>query len=130
MKSNRFKDMFQKIKQLIFNVKALIILLIILIIIGCGLTIYFGLKLNSSKDTCTDYRVKIEKLNSYSNLLSKSIKLIRENKSLDILEEDVRILDNGVILAVWEDVVISKNKEEKINDYIDAIIDSLIFFSK
>ncbi len=122
--------MFKKIKQLVFNIKALIILLIVLIIIGWGLTVYFGLKLNSNKDVCLEYRSKIEKLSYYSNLLSKSMKLIRENKSLDVLEEDVRLLDNGAVLSEWEDVVVSGNKTEEINNYLDTIIDSLTFFSK
>lgn len=130
MKSNKLKLMFKKIKQLVFNIKALIILLIVLIIIGWGLTVYFGLKLNSNKDVCLDYRIKIEKLNYYSTLLSKSMKLIRENKSLDILEEDVRLLDNGAVLAEWEDVVVSGNKKEEVDNYLDTIIDSLTFFSK
>lgn len=122
--------MFKKIKKLIFNIKALIILLIILIVAGWSLTIYFGLKLNSNKDICFDYMTKIEKLSYYSNLLSKSMKLIRENKSLDVLEDDIRLLDNGAILAEWEDVVIGGNKKEDVNDYLDTIIDSLTFFSK
>lgn len=122
--------MFKKIKQLVFNIKALIILLIILIVVGWGLTIYFGIKLNSKKDICIDYQTQMEKLNYYSNLLFKSVKLIREGKSLDVLEEDVRLLDNGVVLTEWEDVVIGGNKERDVNDYLDVIIDSLIFFSK
>lgn len=122
--------MFTKIKQLVFNIKALIILLIVLVVVGWGLTIYFGVKLNSKKDICIDCQTQVEKLNYYSNLLSKSMKLIRGNKSLDVLEEDVRLLDNGVVLTEWEDVVIGGNKENDVNDYLDVIIDSLIFFSK
>jgi len=122
--------MLKKIKQLVFNIKALIILLIILIVVGWGLTIYFGIKLNSKKDICIDYKTQMEKLNYYSNLLFKSVKLIREEKSLDVLEEDVRLLDNGVVLTEWEDVVIGGKKERDVNDYLDVIIDSLIFFSK
>lgn len=122
--------MFNKVKQLIFNIKALIILLIVLIVIGWSLTIYFGVKLSSKKNICIDSQTKLEKLNYYSNLLSESIKLIRGNKSLDVLEENVRLLDNGVVLTEWEDVVIGGNKERDVNDYLDVIIDSLIFFSK
>jgi hypothetical protein len=122
--------MFKKIKQLVFNIKALIILLIVLIVVGWSLTIYFGLKLNSNKDVCLDYQAKIEKLNYYAILLSKSMKLIRENKSLDVLEDDVRLLDNGAVLAEWENVVIGGNKKEDVNNYLDTIIDSLTFFSK
>ena len=123
-------NIIKKIKQLVFNIKALIILLIVLIVIGLGLTVYFGLKLNSKKDVCLNYQSKIEKLNYYSTLLAKSMKLIRENKSLDVLEDDVRLLDNGAVLAEWENVIVSKNKQADVNNYIDTIIDSLTFFSK
>jgi len=122
--------MFKKIKQIVFSIKALIILLVVLIVIGWGLTIYFGTKLNSKKDICLDYQTNKEKLNYYANLLAKSMKLIREEKSLDVLEDEVRLLDNGALLAEWEDVVIGGNKEEDVNDYLDVIIDSLNFFSK
>jgi hypothetical protein len=122
--------MLKKIKQLVFNVKALMILLIVLIVIGWGLTIYFGLKLNSKKDICLNYQAKIEKLNYYSTLLAKSMQLIRNNKGLDTLEDDVRLLDNGAVLAEWENAVNGGNKKDDANNYIDAIIDSLTFFSK
>lgn len=122
--------MFQKIKKIIFSIKALIILLIVLIVVGWGLTIYFGTKLNSNKNACVNYSAKLEKLNYYSTLLAKSMKLIREEKSLDGLEDEVRLLDNGAVLAEWEDVVVGGNKEEDVNDYFDTIIDSIMFFSK
>jgi hypothetical protein len=122
--------MLKKIKQLLFNVKALIIALIVLILISGGLTIYFGVKLNSNKNICVDDQTKIEKVNYYSTLLSKSILLIRKEKSLKELEDDVRLLDNGVLLAEWENVVFSGNKEEDVNNYLDVIIDALVFFSK
>jgi hypothetical protein len=122
--------MLKKIKQLVFNIKALVILLIILIVIGWGLTVYFGLKLNSKGDTCIDCQAKIEKLSYYSTLLAKSMALIRNNKGLDTLEDDVRLLDNGAVLAEWENAVNGGNKKDDVNNYIDAMIDSLTFFSK
>lgn len=122
--------MFKKIKQIIFNIKALLIILIILTVISAAAAIYFGTKVNSNKGFCTKLEERMEGLNYYSSLLEKSIKLIRENKSLDVLEDDVRLLDNGVLLAEWEDVVFSGNKEQDVNDYLDVIIDSLNFFSK
>ena len=122
--------MFEKIKQAIWNIKALIIFLIILIIIGWGLTIYFGSKINSEKGFCTEAQEKSVRLNYYSSLLSKSMQLIRQNKSLDVLEEDVRLLDNGTLLATWENVVFGGNKQQDVDDYLDVIIDSLNFFSK
>jgi hypothetical protein len=39
-------------------------------------------------------------------------------------------LDNGAVLAEWENVVIGGNKKEDVNNYLDTIIDSLTFFSK
>jgi len=122
--------MFKKIKQLVFNIKALIILLIILIIVGWSLTIYFGIKANSGKGFCIDVQQKLAKLNYYASLLNKSMQLIRQNKGLEVLEDDVRLLDNGTLLTVWENVVFGGNREQDVNDYLDVIIDSLNFFSK
>ena len=122
--------MFKKIKQIFFNIKALIIILIVLIVVSVGLTIYFGVKSNANKDICAKEQAKIEKLNYYSALLAKSIKSIREEKSLKELEDDVRLLENGVLLAEWESVVFSGNKKENTDNYLDVIIDALNFFSK
>lgn len=122
--------MFKKIKQIILNIKVLLIVLVVLTVVSLALAIYFGVKLNSDKSFCSGLQEKMDKLNYYSSLLSKSMKLIRENKSLDVLEDDVRLLDNGTLLAEWEDVVFGGNKEEDVNNYLDVIIDSLNFFSK
>ncbi|MFH1129362.1 MAG: hypothetical protein V1686_01340 [Patescibacteria group bacterium] len=121
--------MFNKIKKIFFNIKALIVLLIVLIIIGWGLTVYFGLKINSESDLCLSYQNKIEKLSYYSDLLKESTKLIHEDKSLDVLESDVRLLENGALLAEWENAI-ATNKKEDAEHYLDVIIDSLTFFSK
>jgi len=121
--------MFKKFKKIFFNIKALIILLIVLIIIGWGLTVYFGLKINSENNLCLNYQNKIEKISYYSALLKKSTELIKENRSLDILESDVRALENGALLAEWENAV-ATNKKEEADNYLDVIIDSLTFFSK
>ncbi len=121
--------MFKKIKQLFLNIRALIIVLIVLIVVSAGLNIYFGLKLNSDKNLCTKDQAKIEKLNYYSVLLTKSIKLVREEKSLKELEDDVRLLENGVLLAEWENAVFTGKKQDAEN-YLDVIIDALVFFSK
>lgn len=122
--------MFKKIKQIILNIKALLIILVVLTVVSLALAIYFGVKLNSDKGLCSQLQEKVDKLGYYSSLLDKSMKLIRENKSLDVLEDDVRLLDNGTLLAEWEDVVFGGNKEEDVNNYLDVIIDSLNFFSK
>lgn len=121
--------MFKKIKKTFFNIKALIILLIVLIVIGWGLTVYFGLKLNSNKGLCSSYQSRLEKLGYYADLLKKSTDLINQNKSLNVLESDVRLLENGTLLSEWENAVFSGKKEDA-NNYLNVIIDSLTFFSK
>ena len=63
-------------------------------------------------------------------LLDESTILARQNKSFDVLEMDIRLLDNGSLLSEWEDVVFGGNQEEDLNNYFDVIIDSLKFFSK
>lgn len=120
--------MFKKIKQSIFQVKILIIIFIVLIIVGWGLAIYFGLKTTGQGSSVCEKR--LEKLHSYSVLLGDSMKLARENKSFDILEMDIRLLDNGSLLNVWENVVFGGNQKEDLDYYFDVIIDSLRFFSK
>jgi hypothetical protein len=122
--------MFKKIKQLFFNIKALIVVLIVLVVVGAGLTIYFGTKSSADKDLCAKDQTRIEKLNYYSVLLAKSMKLVREGKSLKELEDDVRLLENGVLLAEWENVVFGGNKQKDVDSYLDVIIDSLSFFSE
>mgnify|MGYP006869462941 FL=1 len=117
-------------KQMFLNIKTLIIILVVLIVISAGLAVYFGVKSNANKDICAKEQAKIEKLNYYSALLAKSIKSIREEKSLKELEDDVRLLENGVLLAEWESVVFSGNKKENTDNYLDVIIDALNFFSK
>jgi hypothetical protein len=120
--------MFRKIKQFIFQIKVLIIIFIILAIIGWGLAIYFGLKSQASIPATCEKR--LEKLHSYALLLDSSTKLARQEKSFDDLEMDIRLLDNGTLLAEWEDVVFGGNQKEDLENYFDVIIDSLKFFSK
>ena len=67
-----------------------------------------------------------------SNLDSSKVRLInkiRESKNLKELEDDVRLLDNGILLNEWENAVVTGKKEDAEN-YLDVIIDALVFFSK
>jgi len=122
--------MFKKIKTILFNIKTLIIILIVLTVAGWSSTIYFGTKANSDNGLCSKSEAKLEKLNYYALLLNKSMTLIREEKSLDVLEEDIRLLDNGTLLAEWENVVFGGNQKKDVDYYLDVIIDSLRFFSE
>ena len=118
---------FGKIKEFIFKIKVLTIILVILAVSGWAVVIYLSLKEESPVITCGE---RLEKLNAYALLLDKSRKLARQDKSLDVLEMDIRLLDNGSLLAEWENVVFGGNQEEDLEYYFDVIIDSLKFFSK
>lgn len=116
------------IKKIKISTKTSIIILVILAVIGWGFAIYFGLKTQQTSNfTCSE---RLEKLNAYATLLDKSNKLSRLDKSFDTLEMDIRLLDNGSLLAAWEEVVFGGNQKEDLDFYFDVIIDSLKFFSK
>lgn len=119
--------MLKRIKEIILKIKVLIILLAILAIAGWAVAIYFITKPSPPVITCGE---RLEKLHVYALLLDKSTILARQNKSFDVLEMDVRLIDNGSLLSEWEDVVFGGNREEDLNNYFDVIIDSLKFFSK
>jgi hypothetical protein len=119
--------MLKKIKEIIFRVKVLTIILVILTVSGWAIAIYFMTKPTPPTITCGE---RLEKLHSYALLLDKSTILARQEKSFDTLEMDIRLLDNGSLLSEWEDVVFGGNQQEDLNNYFDVIIDSLKFFSK
>lgn len=123
--------MFGKIKKIFLKKKALIIVLIVLTVVGWIFAIYFGIKMNQNKEVgsmnCIE---RLDKVRAYSEILDKSNKLARQEKSLDVLEANIRALNNGTLLAVWQNVVWGGNKEEDLNDYFDTLIDSIMLFSK
>ena len=117
----------KKIRQSIFKIKILIIVLTILAVAGWGMAIYFLTRAQNPVLIC---RERLDKLHSYAVLLDRSTRLARQDKSFDILESDIHLLDNGTLLAEWQDVVFGGNQEEDLDNYFDVIIDSLNFFSK
>lgn len=123
--------MFGKIKKILLQKKTLIVVLIALVFVGWFFAVYFGIKLNQAKElTPSAYSQKLTKLNAYSHLLDKSNKLVRQKKGLEVLEADVRALNNGPLLTTWQEVVLGGNREQDLNYYFDTILDSIIFFSK
>lgn len=123
--------MFGKIKKIFLQKKALIIVLMAMTVIGWVFAIYFGIKINQTGEiTSTSCLGKLEKVNAYSKLLDESNKLARQEKSFDALEAEIRALNNGTLLTVWQNVVWGGNKQEDLNDYLDTLIDSIMLFSK
>ena len=93
--------------------------------------VYFGIKANKAERmTSFSCLEKVERLNAYAILLDKSIKLARQEKGLEELEQEIRALKNGTLLAEWQNVVFGGNKKKDLDSYIDVILDSLMFFSK
>lgn len=123
--------MFGKIKKIFLKKKALIVVLVALAVVGWIFAIYFGIKMNQAKEmSSANCLEKLDKVHAYSEILDKSNKMARQEKSLDVLEANIRALNNGTLLAVWQNVVWGGNKEEDLNDYFDTLIDSIMLFSK
>lgn len=123
--------MFGKIKKIFLQKNLLIIVLAALVLVGWFFAIYFGIKINRAEEmTSASCLEKLEKVNTYSEILDKSNKLVRQEKGLDVLEADIRALNNGTLLTVWQNVVWGGNKKQDLNDYFDTILDSIMFFSK
>lgn len=122
---------FGRLKNFILKTKVIIIILLVLAIVGWGFMIYFGIKANKaerlSSASCLE---RLEKVNAYGVLLDQSNKLARQNKGLEVLEQNVRALKNGTLLAEWQNVVFGGNQKKDLDNYFDVILDSLIFFSK
>jgi len=43
---------------------------------------------------------------------------------------NIHLINNGTLLAEWEDVVFGGNQKKDLENYFDVIIDALKFFSK
>lgn len=127
--------MFKRVKKTCFNTKALIIALIILVIIGFGLTVYLGIKMVNLKKEFREIgpREKLERIYSYVLVLDKFEKFKAEEgekKTVVALEKAVLATDSGVLKNLFDEMIFSGNDEKDMNYFLDAIIDSLKLFSK
>jgi Zn-dependent M32 family carboxypeptidase len=127
--------MFKKVKKICFNSKALIIALIVLVVIGFGLTAYFGIKVINTKKEFAEIgpREKLEKIHSYALVLEKfeefKTKQGAENTIAE-LERAVLATGSGVLKNLFDEMLLGENLEEDMKYFLDAVIDSLKFFSK
>jgi hypothetical protein len=122
--------MFGKIRKIFLQKKALTVILAALAVVGWAFAIYFGIVIKGSEANPSGCSQKLAKVRAYSELLDESNKLARQEKGLEVLEADVRALNNGTLSAVWQNVVLGGNKEQDLNDYFDTILDSIMLFSK
>ena len=123
--------MFRKSKK---N-KILIIVLIILVIIGFSLTAYFAVKVNKVKSQFAEIgpKEKLEKIHSYALALEKFKTFEKEEGKKDTtaeLERAVLSTDSGVLKNLFREIVLGGNLEKDMDYFMEAIIDSLKFFSR
>lgn len=127
--------MFKEIKKIFFNLNTLIIVLAILVVIGFGLAVYFGIKANNLEKEFANIgpKDKLEKIHSYAVVLEKfeafKRKEGRDNTTAD-LEKAVLATGSGVLKTLFNEMILGGNTEKDMNYFLDAVIDALKFFSK
>lgn len=124
-----------KTKKICFNTRALVVGLIILAVIGFGLSVYFGIKVANLKKEFSEIgpREKLEKVHAYIVVLEKFEEFKRKEGKNDTtreLERAVLATGSGVLKALFDDLVMGGNLKKDIEYFLDAVIDSLKLFSQ
>ena len=127
-----FNSIKSKKKRL--GIRILIVALIVLIIIGFGLAVYFGVKVSNLKKEFAEIgpREKLETIHSYIVVLEKFEQFEREEGAGDTtaaLERAVLRTNSGVLETLFDEVVLGGNLEKDMEYFLDAVIDALQFFS-
>lgn len=127
--------MFKKIKKICLNTKTLIIALVVLVIIGFGLAVYFGIKTANLKKEFAEIgpQEKLERIHSYAVVLEKLEQFKRKEGAENTttgLERAVLTTGSGVLKNLFDEMVLGGNLEKDMEYFLDAVIDSLKFFSK
>lgn len=126
---------FRKIRKLCLSTKGLIIVLIVLVVIGFGLAVYFGVKVSNAKKEFAEIgpREKLERIHSYAVVLETFKEFRREKGGRDTtveLEKAVLATNSGVLKTLFDEIVLGGNLDKDMDYFLDAAIDSLKFFSK
>ncbi len=127
--------MFKKIKKICLNIKTLNIILVVLLVIGFGLAIHFGIKAANLKKEFAEIgpREKLERIHSYALVLEKfeEFKIKEGAKNTTVaLERAVLATDSGVLKNLFDEIIFGGNLEKDMEYFLAAVIDSLKFFSK
>lgn len=126
---------FIKTKKKRLGIRILIAALAILMIIGFGLAVYFGVKVNNLRKEFAEIgpREKLETIHSYTVVLEKFEEFKRKegarNTTAD-LERAVLATNSGVLKTLFDEIVLGGNLEKDMEYFLDAVIDSLKFFSR
>lgn len=122
-------------KKICFNARTLIIALIVLVVIGFGFAVYLGAKMADIKKEFSEIgpREKLERLHAYAVVLEKFEEFERKEGAGDTtanLERAVLATDSGVLKNLFDEMIFGDNLEKDMKYFLDAVIDSLNFFSK
>jgi len=115
--------------------KILIIILTVLIIIGFTLSIYFRIEMINLKKEFSEIgpQEKLEKINSYAVVLEKFEEFKRKEGESDTsaeLEKAVLATNSGVLKTLFNEMILGGNLDKDMRYFLDAVIDSLKFFSR
>lgn len=118
-----------------FNSKTLITILVVLVVIGFILAVYFGIKVANLKKEFSEIgpREKLEKVHSYVIVLEKLEEFKRtegKNDTTRELERAVLTTGSGVLRALFDELVMGGNLKKDMDYFLDAVIDSLKLFSQ
>lgn len=127
--------MFKKIKKIFSSIKIIVICLVVLLIIEFGLVVYLAVKVTNLKKEFAEIgpREKMERIHSYAVALEKFEEFKRKESAGDTAAEFERAVlatNSGVLKALFDEVVLGGNLEKDMEYFLDAVIDSLKFFSK
>lgn len=126
---------FLKVRKTCLNTKILIIVLVVLVVIGFGLAIYFGVKAVNFKKEFAEIgpREKLEKVHSYVLVLEKFEEFKRKEGRDDTtrdLERAVLATNSGVLKNLFDEMIFGGNLKKDMEYFLDAVIDSLKLYSK
>lgn len=125
---------FIKFKKKRLDIRILIVALIVLMVVGFGLAVYFGVKVNNLKKEFAEIgpQEKLETIHSYTVVLEKFEQFKREEgaeNTTAALERAVLRTNSGVLKTLFDEVVLGGNLEKDMEYFLDAVIDALQFFS-
>ena len=126
---------FIKSRKKVLNTKTLIIALIVLVVIGFGLAVYFGIKSVNLKKEFSEIgpQEKLERVYSYAVVLEKFEEFRRTEGKGDTtaeLERAVLATHSGVLKNLFDEMIYGGNLKKDMDYFLDATIDSLKLFSQ
>jgi len=127
--------MFHKLKKIFSSVKIVVIILVVLLVVEFALVVYLAVKMRNLKQEFAQIgpREKLERLHNYAVVLEKFEQFRRkdgQNNATAELEKAVLDTDSGVLKSLFDEIVLGDNLEADMDYFMDAVIDSLKFFSK